>query len=139
MTAYRGANSSTDRPATQTVNQDFNDKKSTHLERDKVYGQSAEYTGSGTDDAVAARQDIAFNASKTASLDPEHARKEAGKGDVDVNPLEVSPANREVSETSREIEGGAGEHVEVKKETKTYKFTKSADGKMGEGGAKKEL
>ncbi|ORY62549.1 uncharacterized protein BCR38DRAFT_317955, partial [Pseudomassariella vexata] len=66
-------------------------------DRESVKPRAHEYTGSGSDDGAAAQEDAAFNPDKTS---PEEAKKTAGKGQAegDSNPLEVSPANKDVSE-----------------------------------------
>lgn len=122
-----------------TFDKNFDSRKAAVTDRHRLDSQSIDYTGSGTDAAVAERSDVSFDPSKS-SVDPEQARKLAGQGgDHKVNPLEVSPANRAVSETSREAEGGRNT-VSVKGETMSYfsKTTvKKGDRKMGMGGEKK--
>lgn len=124
--------------ASGTVDKNFDSRKAAIADRHKLDSQSTEYSGSGTDDAVAERSDVSFDPAK--SLDPEQARELTGRGgDHETNPLEVSPANRAVSETSREAEGGRNTES-VKGETTSYfsKTTlKKGDGKMGMGGEKK--
>lgn len=66
--------------------------------------QPNEYGKSGTDAAVAENESAAFD--PKGSNDPEDARKEAGKGN-DGNPLDVSPANPELSAGTSEVSPGA--------------------------------
>ena len=61
----------------------------------------AEYTGSGWDDEVAERPDIAFNANETR---PEEERASCRK-ENNGSPLEVSGANRDVSSLTDENKG----------------------------------
>ncbi|PSS22282.1 hypothetical protein M430DRAFT_65476 [Amorphotheca resinae ATCC 22711] len=70
-------------------------------DKDSINTESTEYSKSGTDDATA-RQDTAFDPTKT---DPEE-QKNSGKGDENSgNPLDVSPANQEVSKARDQQEG----------------------------------
>jgi len=62
-----------------------------------------EYGKSGTDDSVARNEDAAFNPDITS---PEKAKEVAGEGN-DVNPLDASPANPDISQGTSEEEGGA--------------------------------
>ncbi|KAK5013915.1 hypothetical protein LTR16_004089 [Cryomyces antarcticus] len=75
-------------------------------DKDSVVPKSTEYSKSGSDDASAAT-DAAFDPSTTR---PEQEQKQAegASGGASVNPLEVSPANQEVSKPRGEQEGGAG-------------------------------
>ncbi|KAF2472511.1 uncharacterized protein BDR25DRAFT_161451, partial [Lindgomyces ingoldianus] len=72
-------------------------------DKDSLNPTSTEYSKSGSDDAAAASEDAAFNPNKTS---PEHEKSTAGK-EGDGNPLEVSPANPEVSKPRGDTEGGA--------------------------------
>ena len=58
---------------------------------------------SGTDDVSARQEDAAFDPDRTS---PEAEKDKAGEGNK-VNPLEVSPANPDVSKQWNETEGGA--------------------------------
>lgn len=66
--------------------------------------QPNEYAKSGTDATTAENESAAFD--PKGSNDPEDARKEAGKGH-EVNPLDASPANPELSSGTSEVSGGA--------------------------------
>ncbi|KAI1343145.1 hypothetical protein F5Y15DRAFT_278486 [Xylariaceae sp. FL0016] len=67
-------------------------------DREALNPKAQEYAKSGSDDAAAANEDAAFNPNKTS---PEAAKRTAGQGN-DGNPLETSPANKDVAK------GGAG-------------------------------
>ncbi|MCJ1291279.1 hypothetical protein MMC34_002822 [Xylographa carneopallida] len=73
--------------------------------KDSMNTEAQEYAKSGTDVDAANQNSAAFDPSKT---DPMEQKEEAGKGKGDgSNPLEVSPANPEVSKQRPEQEGGA--------------------------------
>ncbi|KAK8013680.1 hypothetical protein PG991_009273 [Apiospora marii] len=63
-------------------------------DRESLSPKAHDYTISGTDDEVAANEDAAFNPDKTS---PEAAKDTAGKGGGAGNPLEFSPANKEMA------------------------------------------
>ena len=63
-----------------------------------------EYSKSGTDDTASANEEAAFDSN---SPDPQEAKEKAGEGN-DVNPLNASPANPEMSQHTSEASGGAG-------------------------------
>ncbi|KAI1867307.1 hypothetical protein JX265_000856 [Neoarthrinium moseri] len=66
-------------------------------DRESLKPKAHEYTGSGEDDDMAANPDAAFNPNKTS---PGAAKEAAGHGN-DTNPLENSPANKDVAESGR--------------------------------------
>lgn len=70
--------------------------------------EATEYSKSATDDEGARQEDAAFNPDIT---DPQEQKDKAGEGtggDKDANnPLDVSPANPEVSKQRGKTEGGA--------------------------------
>lgn len=66
--------------------------------------QSNEYAKSGTDDAGAGQEEAAFD--PNSSNDPDAERQKAGEGS-DSNPLDVSPANPQLSGGTSEVSGGA--------------------------------
>ncbi|KAB8294037.1 hypothetical protein EYC80_009495 [Monilinia laxa] len=69
--------------------------------KDSINTEATEYSKSGTDDAAARQEGAAFDPESTR---PEEEMEQAGKGHGEgANPLEVSPANGEVS---RGTEGG---------------------------------
>ncbi|MCJ1380127.1 hypothetical protein MMC17_003230 [Xylographa soralifera] len=73
--------------------------------KDSMNTEAQEYAKSGTDVDAANQNSAAFDPSKT---EPMEQKEEAGKGKGDSsNPLEVSPANPEVSKQRPEQEGGA--------------------------------
>jgi len=73
-------------------------------DKDSINTNRTEYTKSGTDDEMAGNQEAAFDPSITS---PESEKNKASEGN-DGNPLDVSPANPEVSKQfGREKEGGA--------------------------------
>ncbi len=65
--------------------------------------ESNEYAKSGTDDTTAANEEAAFDPNIT---DPQEAKDKAGEGN-EVNPLDASPANPDISQGTAEEEGGA--------------------------------
>ncbi|TVY31036.1 hypothetical protein LHYA1_G000206 [Lachnellula hyalina] len=75
--------------------------------KDSIDTEATEYTKSGTDDQTAANEDAAFNPDITS---PEAEKKAAGKGNegkTNGNPLEVSPANRDISHQTDGQHAGA--------------------------------
>ncbi|KAL8930743.1 MAG: hypothetical protein Q9208_000284 [Pyrenodesmia sp. 3 TL-2023] len=74
-------------------------------DKDSINRESVEYSKSGTDDASAGQEDTAFDPSTT---DPGEQKDKVGErtGASD-NPLEVSPANHDVSKPRSNTEGGA--------------------------------
>jgi len=89
------------RPFTQTTRTAYPRKGSE--DKDSINTEATEYSKSGTDDASAKQEEAAFDPSTT---DPKTEKNVAGEGQ-DGNPLEVSPANPEVSKPRGEQEGGA--------------------------------
>ncbi|RDW75061.1 hypothetical protein BP6252_06203 [Coleophoma cylindrospora] len=81
-------------------------------DRESINTDATEYTKSGTDDTAAHEVEAAFDPKLTS---PEGEKKKAGEGN-DQNPLEVSPANREVSKQGgKEAHGGSEESAGSKK------------------------
>ncbi|KAI4200459.1 MAG: hypothetical protein LQ350_003907 [Teloschistes chrysophthalmus] len=74
-------------------------------DKDSINTEATEYSKSGTDDASARQDDTAFDPSTT---DPHSQKEKVGEktGSSD-NPLEVSPANHEISKPRHSQEGGA--------------------------------
>ena len=72
-------------------------------DREKISPEANEYSKSGTDHSSAANEEAAFN---TDTPDPQDAKAKAGEGN-EVNPLDASPANPEISQGTAEAEGGA--------------------------------
>ncbi|KAH6700622.1 hypothetical protein BKA61DRAFT_620868 [Leptodontidium sp. MPI-SDFR-AT-0119] len=78
-------------------------------DRDSINTEATEYSKSGTDDGAAAQEEAAFDPKTT---DPQEEKKIAGKGNENSgNPLDISPANPEVSKQRGETEGGAEKGV----------------------------
>jgi len=74
-------------------------------DKDSINREPTEYSKSGTDDQAAAQEEAAFDPNDT---NPESEKKTAGEGnDGRSNPLDVSPANPEVSKQQSPTEGGA--------------------------------
>lgn len=71
-------------------------------DREKISPDANEYSKSGTDTSAAAQDEAAYNDNIS---DPQEAKKEAGKGN-EVNPLDASPANPDISSPTSEEEGG---------------------------------
>ncbi|KAL9099965.1 MAG: hypothetical protein Q9163_004606 [Psora crenata] len=73
-------------------------------DKDSINREPMEYSNSGTDQQEAEQDDPAFNPDIT---DPQRQKAAAGKTSGDnSNPLDVSPANTEVSKPKAETEGG---------------------------------
>ncbi|KAE8453439.1 hypothetical protein EG329_010300 [Mollisiaceae sp. DMI_Dod_QoI] len=72
-------------------------------DKDSINTEATEYSKSGTDDESARQEQAAFDGNTT---DPGKEKDIAGEGEPE-NPLEVSPANPEVSKPRGEQEGGA--------------------------------
>ncbi|MCJ1267862.1 hypothetical protein MMC22_007748 [Lobaria immixta] len=67
--------------------------------------EATEYSKSATDDEAARHEEAAFDPNTT---DPQAQKKKAGEsGEDSNNPLEVSPANPDVSQQRDTTEGGA--------------------------------
>lgn len=88
------------------------DTKSSLLDREAINTESNEYSKTGSDDGAASQEDPAFNPAKT---DPEEELGSIGPGKDGLDPLEVSPANPDVSQPMDEKEGGAEKGEERKK------------------------
>ncbi|CAF9937411.1 MAG: hypothetical protein ALECFALPRED_007242 [Alectoria fallacina] len=77
-------------------------------DKDSINTEATEYSKSATDDESARQEDAAFDPDIT---DPQQEKDKAGEGTGDGsdtnNPLDVSPANPEVSKQRGETEGGA--------------------------------
>jgi len=73
-------------------------------DRNSIDTEATEYSKSGTDDGSARQEEASFDPKTT---DPDKEKKIAGEGEGSGNPLEVSPANPEVSKPRGETEGGA--------------------------------
>ncbi|KAJ8063097.1 hypothetical protein OCU04_008340 [Sclerotinia nivalis] len=88
------------RPFTSTPTPQIPRKDS--QQKDSINTSPTEYSKSGTDDAAAGKQSAAFDPNIT---NPESEKDQAGKGEKKEgygNPLEVSPANRDVSQKTDE-------------------------------------
>ncbi|KAL8905061.1 MAG: hypothetical protein Q9207_002876 [Kuettlingeria erythrocarpa] len=73
--------------------------------KDSISAEATEYSKSGTDDESARQEDIAFDPSTT---DPGEQKDEVEeRTGASGNPLEVSPANHDVSKPRSNTEGGA--------------------------------
>jgi len=84
-------------------------------DKDSINTEATEYSKSGTDDAAARNEDAAFDPSKT---DPQTEKDTAGEGNEESgNPLDVSPANPEVSKPRDRQEGGAEKAAGGKKQS----------------------
>jgi hypothetical protein len=81
----------------------LNPQRDAQKDREKMNTDASEYAKSGTDDTAAKNEEAAFDPNITS---PEGAKEKAGEGN-DENPLDVSPANPEVSQGTSEEDGGA--------------------------------
>ncbi|KAK4937120.1 hypothetical protein LTR10_022172 [Elasticomyces elasticus] len=82
-------------------------QRETQLDREKMNPEANEYAKSSSDDSAAKNEDAAFDPNIT---DPEEARKKAGEGN-EVNPLDSSPANPDISSGTAEEQGGSKKKV----------------------------
>ncbi|KAK4635354.1 hypothetical protein CLAFUW4_02279 [Fulvia fulva] len=82
-----------------------NDKQNM-MDKDSINTDSREYSKTGGDDSTAATEDAAFNPNKT-SPEEEHATASRESGGESNNPLNVSPANKEISDPNNQQKGGA--------------------------------
>lgn len=89
--------------SSRCASSDAQKQKEAQLDRTKIDRQSNEYSKSGTDDASAEQENAAFD--PNSSNDPKEAMKEAGKGSD--QPLDMSPADPEVSSGTSEVSPGA--------------------------------
>jgi len=89
------------RPLSQTSFARYPRKDS--QDKDSINTEATEYSKSGTDDASARQEEASFDPSTT---DPQQELDQAGEGN-EGNPLDVSPANPQVSKQRGETEGGA--------------------------------
>lgn len=93
--------------STRAVDHNTNDKHEAMKDREKLNPDADENAVSGTDNTAAENESAAFNPNIS---DPQEAKKEAGKGN-DVNPLDASPANPDISQPTSETEGGAKKKI----------------------------
>jgi hypothetical protein len=106
-------------PQTKTSSHPFLPKTSSSIpaqeedDRHILSPRSTEYSKSGTDDAVAEQEHASFK--ESSCVDPVAQMERAGQG-TEINPLEVSPANQEVSYTIEEkiVEDGKVKKRSVK-------------------------
>ncbi len=92
ITAHRSARNANDK-----------EEKSALLDREAVNTESNEYSKSGSDAGAASQQDPAFEPGKT---DPDSELASSKPGSDGRDPLDVSPANTEISKPRDEKEGG---------------------------------
>jgi hypothetical protein len=92
--------------AARSVESNPDSKKEALEDREKLNPKADEYSQSGSDDSTAANESASFN----KISDPGEAKKEAGKGN-EVNPLDASPANPDMSQPTSEVEGGAKKKI----------------------------
>lgn len=76
-------------------------------DREKLDPQANEYAKSSSDDSAAKQDEAAFDPNIT---DPQEAKKKAGEGN-EVNPLDASPANPDISSGTAEEEGGVAKKM----------------------------
>ncbi|EXJ95347.1 hypothetical protein A1O1_00467 [Capronia coronata CBS 617.96] len=89
--------------ADQDPDRNTHPQREAQVDRNKLDPEASEYSKSGSDDTAAANEDAAFDPNIT---DPEEAKQKAGEGN-EVNPLEDSPANPEISQGTDEAKGGS--------------------------------
>ncbi|OAL40005.1 hypothetical protein AYO20_00918 [Fonsecaea nubica] len=134
--------------STTQCQQDIQSQRSAQQDRTRIDRQPSEYSKSGTDDAVAS-QPVSFSPDSTATADPARSIAQAAAGqqiqtqnsttaatttttttgtsneaptppsNAPFNPLEVSPANVEISSTTSETEGATAVVRDAQK-SRTY-------------------
>ncbi|KIW81620.1 hypothetical protein Z517_04646 [Fonsecaea pedrosoi CBS 271.37] len=139
--------SSASSASTTQCQQDIQSQRSAQQDRTRIDRQPSEYSKSGTDDAVAS-QPVSFSPDSTATADPARSIAQAAAGqqvqiqnstsaatkttttgtsneaptppsNAPFNPLEVSPANVEISSTTSETEGATAVVRDAQK-SRTY-------------------
>ncbi|KAL8860503.1 MAG: hypothetical protein Q9178_003162 [Gyalolechia marmorata] len=98
-------------------------------DKDSINREATEYSKSGTDDASALQEDTAFDPSVTEP--GEQKDKVGSKTGASNNPLEVSPANPDVSQPRHPQEGGS------ENSSKSSGTTSGRERSSGGGSAKK--
>ncbi|KAH0828300.1 hypothetical protein AYO21_07295 [Fonsecaea monophora] len=145
--SIRHQSSSTTSASTTQCQQDIQSQRSAQQDRTRIDRQPSEYSKSGTDDAVAS-QPVSFSPDSTATADPARSIAQAAAGqqiqiqnstsaatkttttgtsneaptppsNAPFNPLEVSPANVEISSTTSETEGATAVVRDAQK-SRTY-------------------
>ncbi|OAP65156.1 hypothetical protein AYL99_01128 [Fonsecaea erecta] len=133
ITARHQSSSVPSSTSSSECQQDIQANRSAQQDRTRISRQPSEYSKSGTDDAVAA-QAVSFSPDSAATADPAKSIAQAAEQmqiqnltggaattrtsshnnntssptpSAQFNPLEVSPANVEISSTTSEIEGAA--------------------------------
>ena len=89
---------------------DINSVRQAQQDPTAIDRQSNEYSKSGSDDAVAGLENVSFEPSAKEKAEAVNEHVDQAR-DMRNNPLEVSPANRKVSEHTAEIDGDAGAHA----------------------------
>lgn len=108
-------------------------------DRHAIDRQSDETSKSGTDDVVAAQSNISFGKNEDET-DHSELLSKAGRQDHWSNPLDVSPANPRMSESTTEVEGGVKKKTVVIEEQKsTYKGKKRVGEHDVEAGFEKRV
>ncbi|KAK5133855.1 hypothetical protein LTR08_007186 [Meristemomyces frigidus] len=110
------------------------------MDKDSLKPEPNEYSKSGSDDEAAGLNDTAFDPSKTS---PEEQHDSAGAESSGSNPLDVSPANQEVSKQkgakTHDAGGSAAESGEGNSDRARTSGggspAKSGGGKSGGGGS----
>ncbi|KAL8666927.1 MAG: hypothetical protein Q9202_001167 [Teloschistes flavicans] len=116
------------RPLSQSTRLAYPRKDS--QDKDSINTEATEYSKSGTDDASARHDDTAFDPSTT---DPHEQKDQVGEktGSSD-NPLEVSPANHDISKPRHPQEGGA-ENSSRSSDTESARERASGGGSPSKG------
>ncbi|MCJ1224423.1 hypothetical protein MMC12_001068 [Toensbergia leucococca] len=116
------------RTLTQNPQPRYPRKDSQH--KDSMNVEANEYSKSGTDDQAARQEEAAFDPQTT---DPQAQKEVAGEGGGDEgNPLDVSPANPDVSQQRGGTEGGA-ENSSASSGTKSDRQRTSGGGSPKKG------
>ena len=92
--------------STRAVERNPDPKRDAIEDREKLNPTADEYSQSASDDSTAKNESAAFS----RISDPQDAKEEAGKGN-EVNPLDASPANPDISQPTAEKDGGAKKKI----------------------------
>ncbi|KEF53221.1 uncharacterized protein A1O9_10669 [Exophiala aquamarina CBS 119918] len=106
--------------------------------RHSIDRQSDETSKSGTDDVVAAQSNISFGKNEHGN-DPSELLSNAGRRDHWSNPLDASPANPSMSESTAEVEAGAKKKTVIIEQKASYMGKKRVGEHNVEAGFEKRV
>jgi hypothetical protein len=139
ITTSRTCLNASGNPPPSGQNASSQEKREAMEDRHTIDRQSDETSKSGTDDVVAAQSNISFNTNEHDN-DPSELRFKASRQTHWSNPLNASPANPSMSESTAEVEGGAKKKTVIIEEEKgTYSGKKRAGECKLEAGFEKRV